>query len=346
MAFYQCPRCKRVWQYPIKKCPYCFLNLEKLDSKEIKVIGVSKVNIPTILHPQIPYYVLLLEDDKGNRWVHKSVRKYEIGDKFETDTSSNDNSVAIFRVKYDISVAIEQTIKALGGLKINAEKNILILPTLVSPKRPHLSENTAPRFLEAVISYLISQGLEKGKIKVANQSFNEFSVEASAFKSGLLGVCQKFAIEPLDLAKGGFVKKESGGMSFEISKEALNSYIINLPILKAGKAQASENIFKLLGKENYLGLRYFSKKREIFDNLKNLLPNFITLAQADRVQREDGFTVFLGLVLGSFHSLNLDRVFAEITNKGNLPEMVKDIKMENIPLLGRKVEEVSFELYQ
>jgi len=71
MAFYHCPNCKKIWQYPIEKCPDCFLNLERIKSKKIKVIGVSKVQIPTMFHPKTPYFVLLLEDENGNKWIQK-----------------------------------------------------------------------------------------------------------------------------------------------------------------------------------------------------------------------------------------------------------------------------------
>ena len=70
--FFQCPKCNKVWQYPMEKCPECFLDLERIKSKNIKVIGVSKVTIPTMPHPNVPYFVLLLEDENGNKWVHKS----------------------------------------------------------------------------------------------------------------------------------------------------------------------------------------------------------------------------------------------------------------------------------
>ena len=40
--------------------------IEKEVNKEFKVVGVSKVSIPSPFHPIIPYYVLMLEDKNGN----------------------------------------------------------------------------------------------------------------------------------------------------------------------------------------------------------------------------------------------------------------------------------------
>ena len=341
MAFYHCPNCKKIWQYPIEKCPDCFLNLERIKSKKIKVIGVSKVQIPTMFHPKTPYFVLLLEDENGNKWIQKSVKEYKIGgNEFETEVKRNDeNAVSIWRVKYDILEAIEKVIDLLDGLKIDPQTKILILPTLISATHPYLAENTSPEFLESTIKYLLENGVGPHNIKVCGQSFNEFPVEASAQKSQLFKVCQEFKILPINLADKNFLKK--GGL--EISEEVFSAdLILNLPILKMGKAQASENLFKLLKKENYLAQKYLSSNEEIFKKLIESLPKILTIAEADSVQKPDGFVAHLGLVLASFNSLILDRIFFEITMEKNLPEILKGIKIDGIPIVGREIEEVKF----
>ena len=341
MAFFKCSKCKRVWQYPIEKCPDCFLNLERIKSKKIKVIGVSKVQIPTMFHPKTPYFVLLLEDENGNKWIQKSVKEYKIGgNEFETEVKRNDeNAVSIWRVKYDILEAVEKVIDLLGGLKIDPQTKILILPTLISATHPYLAENTSPEFLESTIKYLFENGVGIHNIKVCGQSFNEFPVEASTQKSQLLKVCQELKVLPINLAEKNFLKK--GGL--EISEEVFSAdLILNLPILKMGKAQASENLFKLLKKENYLAQKYLSSNEEIFKKLIESLPKILTIAEADSVQKPDGFVAHLGLVLASFNSLILDRIFFEITMEKNLPEILKGIKINGIPIVGREIEEVKF----
>ena len=341
MAFFKCSKCKRVWQYPIEKCPDCFLNLERIKSKKIKVIGVSKVQIPTMFHPKTPYFVLLLEDENGNKWIQKSVKEYKIGgNEFETEVKRNDeNAVSIWRVKYDILEAVEKVIDLLGGLKIDPQTKILILPTLISATHPYLAENTSPEFLESTIKYLFENGVGIHNIKVCGQSFNEFPVEASTQKSQLLKVCQELKVLPINLAEKNFLKK--GGL--EISEEVFSAdLILNLPILKMGKAQASENLFKLLKKENYLAQKYLSSNEEIFKKLIESLPKILTIAEADSVQKPDGFVAHLGLVLASFNSLILDRIFFEITMEKNLPEILKGIKIDGIPIVGREIEEVKF----
>ena len=115
-------------------------------------------------------------------------------------------------------------------------------------------------------------------------------------------------------------------------------------ILKIGRSSATENLLISLKKENYLGLKYLYSEEEILENFKEILPNILTLAEAQSVQKKDNFTAFLGLILASFDFLNLDRVFSEITLQKDLPEIIKNLKIEEIPILGRRVEEIQFEI--
>jgi len=348
MAFFQCPKCKNIWQYPIEKCPDCFLKLEKLSAKKAKVISVSKVAIPTILHPKAPYFVFVLEDENGNKWAQKSIKEYKIGEEVSFKPNPDKNAVAIWRTKYDISEAMEKVIELVGGLRINSQTKILILPTLIAPKHPYLAINTNPKFLDCLIQYLTKIGGGTKNIKIAAQSFDETPIEASAKKSQLLDVCNHRQIIPLDLAKSNFVKKEENGLTFEISEEVFNSdLIINLPILKLdtkmGVKGAAENSLKLLKKESYLSLQYLSSQEKIIENVQEVLPNYLTIADAQTIQKTNGFTAFLGLALASFNPLNLDRVFAEICLVKDLPEYLKKIKIEDTPVAGRAILELQYE---
>jgi len=347
--FYQCPKCKKIWQYPIGKCPDCFLGLERLLTKTAKVIGISKVTIPTLLHPKVPYFVLVLEDEKGNKWAQKSIEEYKIGDEFKFQLSQDKNAVAIWRIKYDILEAIETIIELIGGLKIDQKTKILILPTLISPRHPYLAVNTNPKFLGSLIEYLKKVGAETKNIKVAAQSFDEIPIEASAQKSQLLDVCLRHQITPLDLAKGNFIKKNQDNFTFEISEEVFNAdLIINSPILKLnsklGIKAATENTLKFLKNESYLSLQYLHSQEEIMEKLQEVLPNYLTIADSLTIQKANGLTVFLGLTLASFNPLNLDRIFAEIVMLKDLPGYLKKVKIEDISMAGRTVEEVQYNI--
>lgn len=347
--FYQCPKCKNIWQYPIEKCPNCFLEMERLLTKAAKVIGISKVNIPTLLHPKAPYFVLVLEDEKGNKWAHKSWQEYKIGGMFKVEPCTDKNAVAIWRIKYDILEAIEKVVELLGESEIDSQTKILILPTLIAPKHPYFAVNTNSKFLESLIRYLVEIGGDVKNIKVAAQSFNETPIEVSVQKSQLLDVCLKNQITPIDLAKGNFVKKIIGNFTFEISEEVFAAdLIINSPILKLDSKLcvrgAAENSLKFLKKEAELSLERLYSPEEIMEKLQEVLPSCLSVADGLIIQKSDGLTLFLGVALASCNSLNLDRVFAEITMVKELPEYLKKIKIEDIPIAGRKVEELQYKV--
>jgi len=117
------------------------------------VRGVVKTAIPTLYHPNIPYYVLLLEDEIGNKWAYKSEKEFKIGEEFEVDTNTDKNAVAIWRIKYDPQEAIEQGWQLIGGVNLRPETKVIILPTVSKASHSYFKDNTSPEFLTAVIKY-------------------------------------------------------------------------------------------------------------------------------------------------------------------------------------------------
>lgn len=337
MSFYECDKCKRTWQHPIQICPYCLSSLNKVKSNKAKVFAVSKINIPTLKHPNVPYYALILEDENGHKWAQKSFKEYNVNDEIEFE--KDENTVAIVKTKYDLLDATSTVIEHLGGLKAS---NVLIIPDLSSPDHAYLKENTSSQFLGAIIDYLLKNNIKD--IKVACQSFNEIPVEFSAQKSGLLDVCTKRGIIPFDLAKTNFVQKGN----LEISEEVLNAdLVLNLAMCKIGKAEASLNLFKTLKKENYSSLKYLSSEKEIISELVTALPNIISIGEAETVQRSDRVSTYLGIILASKNAQKIDRVFNEIVEASKLPELTEDVDLNDIKTIGRDIKEVKYkaELY-
>jgi hypothetical protein len=338
MPFWQCPKCKRVWQYPIEKCPDCFLNLERVKRKRAKVVGGGKTTIPSVFHQKVPYFVYLLEDESKNRWIQKSEKELKFGEETEKERAKDKNSVVLWRVKYDFFEAVEKSAEILN-LKIDQSSKILILPTLVKDSHSYFRDNTSPEFLEATIQFLMEKKVQPQNVKVCSQSFDEVEIEKKAAKSGLLEVYQKLKLVSFDLAKGNFLKKGDLEISEEVFKVNL---VLNLPILKIGKASSCENLFFLLKKENYLAQKYLYSEKEIFEKIESQIPEVLTIAEGGRVQDKRGVNYYLNLVLASFNPKNLDRVFLEIVKEKDLPEILKEVKIENIEILGRKISEVEF----
>ncbi len=77
---FKCRKCNLVWYYPVEKCLYCRGKILKLQGKRHTVKGITEVFVASKYHPQVPYYVLLLEDENNNFYIKKSFNKQEIGD--------------------------------------------------------------------------------------------------------------------------------------------------------------------------------------------------------------------------------------------------------------------------
>ncbi len=352
--FYQCPQCKKTWQYPVGKCPDCFQKLIRIgEGGKIKVIGVSRVAIPTILHPQVPYFVLVLEDENKNRWTFKSPKEYKMGDDFEIKTLPGEDTVSVWRTKYDVLEGLERAIALLkpDGLGLDRGSKVLVLPTLVSAQHPYFRENTSPQFLDAALRYLLAQGVSRENIKVAAQTFDEVALETAAAKSRLLEVCQQNKVSPLNIAQTSFVKRDTGGMTLEVSEEAFNSdFILNLPIMKLDnelKVRGPlDNILRLLNKDSFLSVKGLPEYQKIAPALQKVLPAFLTTAEAISIKKSTGYTAFLGLILASFNPLNLERVFAEITLQKELPGHLKNIKIQDVPIAGRDIKALQYDIEQ
>ncbi len=341
MPFYKCSKCGRIWQYPLSECPYCIIGLDKMFANQSKVIEVSKVMIPTTRHSFVPYNACIIEDENKNKWAHKTTQDIKVGDDLSFEAKQDPKIVGVWRIKYDFIEAIERTIDLIGGINFNENSKVLILPTLISITQPYFRENTSPEFLMAILDFLLSKKVKLENIKIGSQSFGEIPIEAMADKSGLLKVCLKNNITPLDLSKLGFVKQDN----LEISEEALKADVVfNLVVPKAGKAKATENSFYILKKENYLGLKYLNSDKEIAKDLQAGLPKMVNLAEAEYLQTADGLIVFLGLFLASRSFINLDMILNEIIMEKKLPEILTEMKIEEIPIAGRDIKEVQLDI--
>lgn len=315
--------------------------------------GAAKVNIATLFHPNVPYHVLVLEDESGNFWSHKSEKEYDLGDEFEVQANSDPGAVAVWRVKYDHREAIGKALDLIGGTNIAADSKIAVLPTLEKASHSYFRDNTSPEFLSAVLELLADKGVKTENIVVAGQSFGDLPLgnlgtaakggspaAAMAQKSGLIAACQKFGITPQDLSEGEFEKNGK----FEISKTISDADVfINLAMEKMGRAAACENMLRVLKKENYLAQTYLSSEAQIVQELAPLLKNMVVIGEAEFVQRSNKIAVFMGLVLASKSAVNLDRVFGQIAQSLKISEIVKDKPIADIPVVGRSIKEVQYQ---
>lgn len=309
-----------------------------MESKEAIVKSVVKVAIPALFHPNVPFYILLLQDEFGNTWGQKSEKEYSIGDRYQCSAVLNKKAVAVWRIKYDIGEAIEKATGLLGGVVVDKNSKILILPTVSMPSYAYFKDNTSPEFLEAVVEFLIGKGADKANISIASQSFGSVPAGAIAQKSGLVEASLKFGITPLDLSGGSFENKDG----LEVSSNALSAdLIINLAMEKMDQASACDNLAKILSKKSFDEQK--SSGASLAEKLESILGKVMVIGEADFVQKNNKTTTFMGLIMASQSGRSLDRVFNEVSQSFNLPETIKDINVNDIPIAGRTIKEVQYQ---
>ena len=77
----------------MKRCSHCKENIVKEKISKMKVIGNTKIAIPSPMHPIVPYNVILLEDPHGNRIPLKTMKEYEIGQEYVEKKAKSQNNL-------------------------------------------------------------------------------------------------------------------------------------------------------------------------------------------------------------------------------------------------------------
>tara|TARA_Y100000310_G_C20639794_1_gene793265 strand:- start:471 stop:1922 length:1452 start_codon:yes stop_codon:yes gene_type:complete len=347
-----CENCNKKWIYPVEKCVFCKGEIKKQLGSKLKVIGITKVTIPSPMHPIIPYNIILLEDEFGNRLPKKTMKEYKIGENYVEEKAKTQDAVSIAKVKYDIYEAIKESMGLLNGVELNSDDKVLVKPSVTMPAYPYQAVNTNPDFLDALLKYLLEKGVKKGNIVVAEQSLIGSSVESAAAKAGIMGICKKNGVNMADISKGPFEEVESNGFKFKVYKEALHRKVINAPIMKTnfqiGISGALENLSRLVDVETQIAM--YNEDIDItLPKLIKVLPDVLTIADATNGMQSQGplalgEPAFLNLVFSSKNPAVIDTAFCEVTmlpiphhvsNSGNL-----DVK--KIEVVGNELESLKY----
>ncbi len=348
---------KRKWMYPVKQDLHTKGRVIKQVSRKAKIIGITKVNIPSPLHPIVPYNILLLEDEYGNRMPKKTMKEYRIGGTYEVMPAKTDGAVVVTKIKYDLLEYLKESLRLVHEYNISAEDKILIKPSIIEPAYGYQAVNTNPQILDALLEILKDKGVTD--IVVAEQSMLGNDTIESAKKSELLDVCKKNAVKFVDLSKSEFVSKEFDGFNFKIAKELFERKVINLPVMKTnsqiGISGAIENMLRVADAETQK--RMFSEDIEkTLPKLLKVLPEFLTIGDATIGMQAQGPTslgepAFLNMVFVSRDAVALDAIFSEMGLWG-IPNYVKEAailgagnsNVKKIEVVGEDFEAIKFNM--
>ena len=280
-----CEKCDKRWIHPIETCIYCRGEIKKQVGTKTKVIGITKVSVPSPLHPITPYNVLVLEDEHGNKMPKKTITDYKIGDVYEDAADSSENVISAVKIKYDYHVAVEEALELIGGLDVNGSTKILIKPNLSIPGQSYLGMTTNPKVIEGLITYLLGKGAKKENITLAEQSFF-VPLEKAVSKTGTPRIIKKHGVNYIDISQTEFEQKQEREFTLEISK-IVNDFdlILNVPVIKTdmilGMDGAFENLTRFLSKKSFDELAKDPQKAVgALAILPNILPKFITIGDA------------------------------------------------------------------
>ena len=352
-----CEKCDKKWIYPVEKCIFCKGNITKQKGTKIKVVGMTKVNIPSPMHPITPYNILLLQDEFGNRIPKKTMKEYKIEDIYVEERAKTKNAVAVIKIKYDIYEAIKYSLELIGGMNFDKKDRILIKPSAVAAAYPYQAVNTNPKFIDALLDILEEKGVKKENILVAEQALIGSDASDAASKAGILEICKKHGVGFADISKGPFEVIESDGITLKIFKEALHRKIINVPVMKTnfqlGISGAVENLSRLVDESTQRKM-YFEGVDNSLPNLVKLLKDVLTIADGTNGMQGQGplalgEPAFLNLVLTSNNAANLDVVFCETTMLP-IPSHVANsgdkVELKNIEVVGNDLDALKYPIKQ
>ena len=349
-----CENCSKRWIYPVEKCIYCKGITTKQKGSKLKIAGITKVFIPSPMHPIIPYNIILLQDEFGKRMPKKTMRDYKIGDIYSEQKAKTGNAVAVIKVKYDIYEAIKEAIELLNGFELDTKDKILVKPSIITAAYPYQAVNTNPDFIDALLRVLFDMGLKKENIITAEQALIGADAKDAASKSGILEVCKKHGVEFVDISKGPFEETESDGYKFKIFKEALKRKVINVPIMKTnfkiGLSGAVENLSRLVDEQTQRDM-YYEGIEETLPKLSKSLLGVFTIADATNGMQGQGplalgEPAFLKMIYASKNSAALDTIFCKATMMPvpNYVASALSIDTTTIEVVGNDLEALMYQI--
>ena len=345
-----CEKCGKKWIYPVQKCIYCRGPITKRRSAKAKIIGITKVNIPSPMHPLTPYNIILLEDESGNRMPKKVMKDYKIGEMYEVQPAKAEGAVVISRIKYDVDEALRESINLLGGINLDPQDSVLLKVSCIEPAYPYQAVSTNPKLLESVIGLLKEKGV--GSIAVGEQAMLGNDTMDAAAKAGILDVCKKNDIPFIDLGKAEQVEREHDGMVWKLARDAVERKVIDIPTMKAhsqlGIAGAVENLLRVFSAETQKAL-YAKGIHKMLPQILGVVRPLLCIGDAVNGMQGNGPTslgepAFLNLILASRDAVALDRVFVEI-GMFPVPEWMEEAGRGGAGQADlRKIEAVNYEV--
>jgi len=80
MRCYHCPECDRRYAYDLDECTFCRVPLTVEEPASATVLAVTRVDVPSLGHEDVPYWCVLVRDENGCQAIEKRDVSVNVGD--------------------------------------------------------------------------------------------------------------------------------------------------------------------------------------------------------------------------------------------------------------------------
>jgi len=193
---YRCSSCDKYWTHPVKQCIFCGGEIKKETSDRLSVTGFTEVFIPSANNEKVPYFVLLLEDEYGNRVVRSTHKKYEIGEIFdERQMPEGRSSYGVIGTGL-LGLQICEFLVGSGCPTVLKTRDARAIEKARSKIQDRLLKKQSPENVSALLSLLVIS-TEYSDLKncdiIIEAAPEDFGIKADIFRK-LSNICEKKTI--------------------------------------------------------------------------------------------------------------------------------------------------------
>ncbi len=167
--YYRCTPCEKTWYYPIKHCVFCHQPVTNVTPQTFTVRALTEVQVPSREHQEVPYSVLLLEDEHGQTHTRKTFKQYRVGDTLEdAPSSASQRTVIATKIRYSLEEAADRLFHLMGPLQVSETSKIGILSTF--------ADSDMASLLVLLVDHLIRSGVTTDHITIGERFADEQAI--------------------------------------------------------------------------------------------------------------------------------------------------------------------------
>ncbi len=165
----------------------------------------------------------------------------------------------------NVDKGVRESIRLIGGLKLDPSKQVVIKPNVCNPKNPDGMVITDFRVIKSVVDIVRENGNDVLIVESDNISG---SAESRMEGSGLMSLLDEWDVDFLNLSHDEYTEYEVAGNTLRLPETVLNAdYFINIP-----KIKTCAHTLVTLSIKNLYGTFQRKQKGKLHKHLNEILP--------------------------------------------------------------------------